>query len=164
FCQIMSLFGLDYSVIGEKESAEPDALGISYFSTPPFVLLVEAKTISGQKQLGTEETSQVISKVERYKKVYKGFKVIPIIVTNVEVDRISSEATRDCMNNATILTKRFVMDLLTSHFKYRHTPSLLYTLLEPKDNPILSGDAIKFINALSEQENIRMAKEVILSD
>jgi len=162
-CQIINLFGLDSSII-EEQPAEPDALGISCYSAPPFLLLIEVKTLSGQKRLGTRETSQVISKVERYRKIYKGFKVLPIIITNVEANRISVEAIRDCRNNATILTKSFVSDLLASHFKHKYTAPLLYMLLEPKDNPIPSADSIKFMNALSEQENARIGKEVILSD
>jgi len=164
FGQIMYLLGLDYYVISEEKPAEPDIIGISYYSVPPFVILVEVKTITGKRKLGTSDTSQVISKIRRYCEIYRGFRVCPVIVTNVEKDRISDEAVRDCVNNAVILTKRFVACLIKNHFEHKYTPSLLYTLLEPKENPIPSIDEVKFMNILSEQENARLAKEVIKFD
>ncbi len=164
FSKIMYLFGLDYHIISKKAKAEPDILGISYNSMPPFLILVEVKTIRGEKQLGSREVSQVISKVKRYKEMYRGFHICPIILTNVEAEKISEEAIRDSVHNVVILTKKFVVELVKSHFKYMHSPTILYTLLEPKKEPIPTAEDIKFMNVLSEQENLRMSKEVISYD
>jgi len=162
-CEVAHLMGMDYER-KDKETAEPDLVAISCHSTPPYIIIVEVKTIIAEKKLGTDATSQVISKVDRYKRIYKGHKVLPVIVTNVEADHISPEALRDAKGVAVILTKSLVTSLIESQMEYKHSPSLLYTLFEPRDAPIPSEENIRILEALSSEENKRIGKELIESD
>jgi hypothetical protein len=161
-CEVLYLMGMDYER-KDKESAEPDVVAISCYSTPPFIILGEVKTVAGDKKLGTEATSQIISKVDRYKRIYKGHNVLPIVIVNVEADQISPEALRDAKGVGIILTKSMVTNLVKSHLKHKHSPSLLYTLFEPRDTPIPSDDDIRILEALSTEENRRMKNELIES-
>jgi len=162
-CEIFHVLGFEVKRTSE-DPAEPDIIATSFHSDPSYVLLIEVKTVTGNRKLSVRDVSQVISKKSRYEKMFRGFKVSPVIVTNISIDKISDEAIRECKNNAIILTTNFIGKLLESHFEYKHTPSLLYAIFELKDNPIPTAEIIKLLDALSREENERLKEEVIKID
>jgi len=162
-CKVFHVLGFEVKRTSE-DPAEPDIIATSFHSDPLYALLIEVKTVAGNRRLSVRDVSQVISKKSRYEKMFRGFKVSPVIVTNVSIERISNEAIRECKNNAIILTTHFIGKLLESHFEYKHTPSLLYTVFELKDDPVPTTEIIKLLNALSREENERLKEEVIKID
>lgn len=149
----------------EEEKAEPDLIASSFYSVPPYVLIVEVKTLqTRRRKLGVRQVSQVISKRKRYEKIFRKSKVFPVIFVACEPERISQAAVRECIENAVILTKNFTTKLVENHFNLKYTPSLLYSIFEPSDNPILSGEALNVINTIAEEENLSLKDEVIKLD
>lgn len=163
FSEILPLLGID-CMRKDNDRGEPDVVGISCHSVPPYVVLGEIKTVSGNKKLGCDEVAQVISKVERYKRTYPGYRILPVIVTNASEEQISDEALRDSKNTATILTKTFIADLVRSHLNYKHTKSLLYTIFEPRDDSLRTAEDLKPLESLSNEDNKRLNNEVICDD